>query len=377
MKMRAVAFVLVAGLGIACGTSDLADDAEVVVSGVLAAANGTPASGVGVVLVPRPHGLDALAEVAASVTSIGIVCLTKQVALCKGTRRTTTAADGTYRFAMKGKDAKTLLGNPVGVVLTAAAPSGARVESTFELSEAAVSLPRIAFWEPAGLSVSPGPRSIAYSWPGFANTPKPQGYRLLVTESAQTLWSQDTGVSGKLDARVVADAQAELHAVAVTRQNGFTIEHHSPSVPLAGMAGAPPSRGSDCSVAGRDGAAPLSPCPLTDGAYAASFPAQSCTPPSQSPAGTSSGCPANTWITVDLGEPRPISAVVLHGLAISADPEIRTSDDGVRWTKRARHGNAEYALLMIKPPVTARYVRLQSADPSAAISFLAELSIWP
>lgn len=377
MKMRALAFALAALMVIACGTSDVADDAEVVVTGVLAMADGTPASGVKVALVPRPSGLDALAEFTATVTSVGMLCLAQQVALCKGARHATTAADGSYSFTMRGEDTKTILGNPVAAVFTARAPSGAWVDSRFELSKEKISVPRLAFWEPAGLSVSAGRQSIAYSWPPLATEPKPRGYRLAITVADSVLWSQQTGVSGKLDARIVADAQAEFSAVAVVEQDGFTTEHHSPPSPLRGVAGTPSSRDSACSVAGRDGAVPVSSCPVTDGAYRAEFPVQSCATASPSPAVSPSPCPANTWIAVDLGRPQPVSAVVLHGLAMPAGFEISTSDDGLRWTNRAQHKRAEYALVTIKPTVTARYVRLQSGTRSEAMSGLAELSIWP
>lgn len=372
--MRLVVFAAITALAVACGSSKVPNDAEVTVAGVLLMPNGTPAAGVRVGLMEQPGVLDALVELTVTVASIGMLCLAQEVSICKGARRTTTGADGRFAFTMSGRDAKTVLGNAARFVLSSQLDSGPQLQIRFEVAEATVNVPETSFWQPDGLKVVPGPRWVEYSWPVLTSNPKPRGYRLQVAEAEDVVWAQDTGPSGKFDARAVSDVQGDLRAIAKVERHPFTIEHYSQKVPLSGLAGAPPSRGAACTIAGGDGPVPVEPCLFTDGRYAGAFPRQSCPSASASPVNK---CPANTWVTIDLGTSQRIGTVFLHSLGTSSDITIKTSDDGLKWTNRARHKNAAYAGVGVSPPVTARYVRVQPGNDSDTIRSLHEVTIWP
>lgn len=372
-------FGVLAAILIACGTSNVANDAPVSVSGTLALADGNPASGVTVGLIEEPDGISALVELTVTVTTVGLLCLTQTVAICKGSRKTTTDAEGRYTFKMNGSDSKNILGNPARFAVSAQLPSGAQVQTRFEISTATIAVPKATFWEPEKLSATPGPQSVEYSFSEFRSKPKPKGYQVSVTDSVETIWAQPGSPSGKFDARAVADAKGELHVVATVQQKveevTFTTTHHSPRIPLAGAAGAPPSRGATCEVAGATGPVPLTPCPFTDGTYSGPFPSRSCpqaTPTPSSP----KRCTANSWISVDLGTARPISAVFLHGLGMSSDTNVETSDDGRQWTKRAKQKPAQFLMLTMPAGTSARYVRVRSGNETDSIYGLTELSIW-
>lgn len=368
-----VALGLLATLAIACGTSDIANDAEVTVTGALLNSDGSPAAGVRIVLTEQPTGLDALAELTVTVSSIGILCLAREVSFCKGARRATTDAEGRYSFTMKGKDAKTILGNPAHFALSAEHVSGPRIHARFALSEEAFEVLTIKFWNPEPLQVSAGQQWVDYSWPAFDNKPASDGYLAELTQGEELVWSQESRrPTGRIDARAIADMQGEFRAVAVVKHHGFTVHHYSPPVPVDGKAGAPPSRNANCSVAGGDGPAPVSPCPFTDGGYANRFPSQSCAPASPAP---QTPCAANTSLVVDLAGARSISALFLHGLHSTANLDLLTSTDGLTWTRQSTLKPSPYTAFTLPSPVTARYLRLDATN--GTLHSLHELSAWP
>lgn len=350
-------------LVIACGTSNVANDAAVTVSGVLQLPDGGPAAGVPVGLVEEPSGIDALFELTITVTTIGMTCLTQQVSFCKGARRTTTDAQGRYSFSMKGKDTKSILGNPARFALSSRIEAGPRVQTRFEIGAEQISVPTMKFWQPEGLKVSAGPQRVEFSWPPLAGAK----HRLQVTESDDLVWTQETGPSGSFDARAIADAQGEFRAIARTERDGFTTDHHSQPVAVSGQAGVPRSRSAKCAMPWGQ----VDPCDFTDGRYAgATLPSPVC--PSSSAAASPSPCGSRAWITIDLGAPTRVEAVFLHGLSTSQDVLIHTSIDGSQWTQRARHKRATYVALPLNPPASARYVRIQSES----IHGLQEASVW-
>lgn len=351
----------------------MSDDAEVTVAGTLLLPGGAPASGVTVGLLEEPDGVTALVELTATIGTVGLICLTETVALCKGARKTKTAADGRYSFTMSGKDSKNILGNPARFLLSAQLPSGAQVQTRFDLTTATIAVPATTFWEPAQLSASAAADFVSYSFSEFPSA----GYRVSLTRSQETIWSQSTSRSGKLDARVLADATADFHAIATVEKAGvgvnFTTDYHSPRIALQGKAPAPASRGRACAVAAASDVAQLDPCPLTDGRFSGTFPGQSCPPASPSPA---KRCKANTFVQVDLGTTRPVTAVFLHGLGLPAETVVETSDDGLAWTKRARQKTLEFLAFTLPAGSTGRYVRVKSANDSQTIYALAELTVY-
>jgi hypothetical protein len=372
-----VALGLVAILLIACGTSKVADQVQVTVSGTLLLPSGAPASGVTVGLLKEPGGLSVLVELAATISTVGLLCLTKAVAICQGARKTTTDATGRYSFGMGGRESKDVLGNPAHYLLSAQLPSGAQVQTRFDLTIATIDVPATTFWEPAQLSVSPAADWVSYAFTDL--TPKPRGYQVSLTRADETIWNQAGPSSGKIDARALADAEAEFHAVATAQREGigvmFTTDYHSPRVPVRGMAPAPASRGAKCAVSGAQRLVPIEPCSLTDGRYDGSFPSQSCpaASPSASPA---KRCTANAFVQLDLGTSRPVSVVFLHGLGTATDVVVETSDDSLKWTKRLRQRPAPFLAITLAAGASGRYVRLKSANDSDTIYSLSEFAVF-
>jgi hypothetical protein len=380
-RVGAAALGLAAIVLIACGTSKVADEAQVNVSGRLLLPSGAPANGGTVGLLEEPDGLSALVELTATLSTVGLLCLTKAVTICQGARKTTTGADGHFAFTMSGKDSKNVLGNPARFQISAQLPSGAQVQTRFELTTSTIAVPTTTFWEPAELSAVPAADFVTYSFSPF---PASSGYRLSLTRSDETIWSQQGPASGRIDARVLADAEADFHAVATVEKPGvgvvFTTDYHTPRISLRGKASPPPSRDAPCSVAGASAPQPLVPCTLTDGQYAATFASQSCpaaataTPPT--PAPSPKRCQANTFVQVDLGAVRPISAVFLYGLGMSAQAVVEVSADGVKWTRATRLKSVEYLAVTLPAGTSGRFVRLKSSNETLTIFSLTEFAVY-
>src|SRR5581483_8088819 len=187
-RARAVALGLAALLLIACGTSKVANDAQVTVSGTLLLPGGAPAANVTVGLIQEPDAFSALVELTATVSTVGLICLTQTVTICKGSRKINTGSDGHYSFAMSGKDSKTILGNPARFLVSAQLPSGAQVQTRFSLTTATISVPTQTFWEPAKLSASPATDFVTYSFSDFQPRPS-SGYQVSLTRSDETIWT--------------------------------------------------------------------------------------------------------------------------------------------------------------------------------------------
>ncbi|WP_020522050.1 discoidin domain-containing protein [Catelliglobosispora koreensis] len=376
-RTRLAATGLAAILAMACGTSNLANDAEVSIAGELRLPDGKPAAGLTVGLVKEPGAVDALVELAATVSSVGLLCLTQTVSICKGARKTTTDDAGKFRFTMRGSDTKTMLGNASGFLVSSSLGDGRpSVQVRFEVEQPTVDVPATTFWEPAPLEVKADKAQIRYSWP---QTVKGAKYALSITSGKTEVWQQDVSGAGQLDARVASDIKGNLHAIATTTQDGsattFTTVHRSQAAAFTGLAGPAPSRGSSCFVAAQEGSAPISPCSLTDGAYTGQpIPLQQCVTASSAPASTPSpaACAANTWVSADLGTSRTVSAVILHGLQAGGSYTVESSVDGAQWTARATNPGTNYARVTFAP-VTARYVRVRSER----VSGLREFAIWP
>lgn len=372
-----LALVLAVAMAIACGTSNVANDADVVVQGTLLYPDGSPAVAVTVGLLKEPGVVDALVELAATVSTVGLICLTQSVSICKGARKVTTGADGKYSFTMRGNDSKTMLGNPSGFLVSAAMPdNGPSVQTRFEITQAMVEVPATTFWQPASLEVAADRTNIRYSWTEIANVKKP-AYATVISSGETEVWQQESGPSGQLDARVAEDVRGQFRAVATATVEGsgtkFTTAHHSQRKDLQAAAGPALSRGETCAVAGQSGPVAVSPCVLTDGNFGGQFPTQHCAPASPTPSPSSAPCPANTWVSVDLGASRQLSAVLLHGLHAGSEVIVESSSDGSQWTQRGKVKATSYVRLAFAP-AQARHVRVRAAD--GTIYALRELSVW-
>lgn len=391
-----LAVVIAAAVAIACGTSQVADDAEVTVSGSLTMPDGAPAAGVDIALVEQPTAFAALFEIALLLGSLGTLCAAQALAICEGVRTTTTDNDGRYSFTMKGSESKTVFGNPGRFVLTAQLPppdgavTGPSVDTRFKIDQEEIVAPEIAFWKPENATVEPGPEQLRYSMTERGGR---ADYTVVVTDGDDVVWSEPGGPEGQLDSRAVADLAGALHVTAAVKseEDGVTFRtsYHSQRVAFQGVLGPPRSRLASCEVG--EPAEPVSdPCQFTDGLYApgsVDLWALGCPEPTPTrqkvPDATPSpteACTVNRWVSVDLGVRQPVGTVFVHGLRTFMDGPVavETSDDRVEWTPQAVDELAAYDRIDLPAGTNARYVRLWSSrDSKSTIQALTEFSVWP
>jgi hypothetical protein len=129
------------------------------------------------------------------------------------------------------------------------------------------------------------------------------------------------------------------------------------------IAGAPPSRDRPCrALLGRNRFATVTQphCAVTDGDLTA---------PARLSAGTGRTV---TGVVVDLGRVRPVSLVVVRGMAGSVLVETSTNGRSYR-----RVGTAQGSPVAVHPPgrTAARYVRVRAVD-GLDESMVAEVSVW-
>lgn len=365
----------------------LADDVPVVISGRLTMPDGSPAAGVTVGLMDDRGSLTVLLEFAAAVSTVGIMCLARTVGICQGNRIATTGQDGRYSFDLTGKDTKNLFNRPSDFVLSAQLANGDGklagpfVSTRFKVVQAEVAVPDLAFWEPRQLAARAGTQWIEYSGAELPGGGGPE-YTVAVIDDEELVWSQPGGPEGRLDARAVADLRGALQVSAVTRREvdgvAFTTTHQSHQISVGGTLGPPASRGATCVVAGPRQAV-LDRCPVTDGRYRDKLPRTIPRCPRKPDSRTrQESCEADTWLAIDLGETRVVGTLFVHGLSLrDAALVVETSDNGVRWTQRLTVEPARFGQIDLPEGVSARHLRLRSADQAKPLTGLVELSVWP
>ncbi len=371
-----------------CAASKVDPGASVNLHGTLTHPDGTAAAGVGVGLLRAPDPLEMLTVGLTAGTEL-LSCLSHNGApICRTVQYTRTDAHGRYRYRMRGSDVRGDLGEASPFELSAALPAGRgevagpSFQSGFEIQRTTVAMPTVTFWHPPTLSASSSGRRVTVQWSAFdvPGADRPDRYLAQFTESrGATIWSQPARSGATVDARALEDTGASFHADAAVPTKGpdttFDSVYSSQSVRSHGGAGAPESRGADCYVRAGGKSVRLKQCPLTDGKFNASFPAQGCAgQPSASPGASAAPCRANSSLYVDLGSPQPVGTVFAHGL--SGAVVLDTSDDAVHWTRRTDVGSKEFDTITLHQPVSARYVRLRNPD-GMAIRSLTELSVWP
>lgn len=375
----------------ACGQSSLEDDVEVTISGALTMPDGSPAADVPVGLVKQPGAGSALFEAALLVGSVGTLCLARALTICDDGWTTETDKTGRFSFTMRGSDTKTTFGNASTFVLAAELPArdgqaaGPAVQTRFEVDQAEITTPELSFWEPAQLSVEPGPHWVSYSGVEFDRGS--HGYEVVVTDGDALVWSEPGQPEGRLDARTVADADAAFGVTTMADQEAgglrFTTSYHSQRLPLRGIAGPPASRLAGCRV-GEPAEPVTGGCPVTDGQFSNEFPIQSPAPCPSSTAGTAGPCTdENTWVSVDLGAPHRLGAVFVHGLRTFSDTPVavETSRDGVDWVTHKKGPLVPYVRVALPGGTTAQHVRLRvragtGGPPHGRIQSLTEISAW-
>ncbi len=371
--MRRVLVVVLLAVTLAgCESSQVDRSATVQVSGRVVRADGSPAAGAVVGLEPRPNAGEVLGSALLVPLTLFTACLADPPPeVCRGrsVRRTTAGADGTYSFQLKGKDTQGFLGTATTLALTAeVAPAagevaGAAVTATFKVQTEQLTLHDLQLWQP---KVTVGPGKV--NWEGRAGA---GSYQVLVEDTAtRAVWAFDDAKKTEVsfDQRILEDTSGSLAVSTSDRDTaeGTTvgITRRSGRVAYRSTAGAPPSRGRPCAVG--TGAPSTSPCPLTDGEFTTPAPqAATTTTTAAAAAGGSTTTPAPQTATVDLGQSRSVSLVVVRGCPC----EVEGSTDGRTWTALGR----STGFTAVAPPraTSVRYVRL-----TGSLSNLREVSVW-
>ena len=324
---RLLLVVLLAATLAACESSKLDRAAAVVVSGRVLAADGAPAGGAPVALVREPSIGEIFTGLLVVPLTFGLACLGEAPAasVCRGrtVERTVTAADGTYRLNLTGGETQTAFGNTVDFTLSTAV-SGATVTADFKIQTENLVLPDLQAWQPA-VSVAAG----RIGW----DPPAPGSYQVVVEDGAgQLVWTFDsTRPSVSFDPRVLEDTAGKLAVAAITSAGAegtsVSIRRQSARVDYRSAAGPPLSRGRPCTAGAP--AAPVTPCPFTDGNFVnvLSRPATTTSTSTTSP---SAAVPEST--TLDLGRSADVSLIVVRGCAC----QVERSTDGQTWTAVGR-----------------------------------------
>ena len=378
--MRRLAWLLAALslLATGCQFSKVNPQATVTITGRAVRADGSALAGVTVRLFKEADLGEAIVGIVLTLGSLGSVCLLPDApAVCSQARTATTAADGAYRFTIKGADTQGLIGTEATMDAVVADPSGganaASTTVTFTVRTTNVSLPDARLWN-AAPHVREGAGKVHLSWtplPSAAGTGPAYSAELFDPTRQASVWSQPaSGHSADIDARLIEDRPAATAASARTSLAGATGTgsvhgvYLSSRLPLTAIAGAPPSRHRPCStisgLAAPFASKPQPACAITDGDLLTPAHLQS---PNAS---------VVSGVVVDLGAPRAISLVVVRGFGGMFLVEV--SSDGSTYRQV---GTSEGTLAAVSPPggTTGRYVRVRS--PSGLDqSLMSELSVW-
>src|SRR5205085_11847587 len=130
--------------------SKVASGAAVTVRGVVQGPDGAPLSGAPVVLLKQVDFVDPAFGVALFAGTLGTICLAAEPpAVCSQARRTTTAADGSYSFALRGRDTQGSAGNASTFHLSVGlADGGASVSVGFQVQGRELTVPALRIWAP-------------------------------------------------------------------------------------------------------------------------------------------------------------------------------------------------------------------------------------
>jgi hypothetical protein len=352
-----------------CETSKIDSSAAVTVSGRVLRPDGAPAAGVPVGLERELSLGDALVGVFVIPLTLFTVCLADQPPeLCRGrsVRRTTTAADGTYAFQLKGSDTQTSFSNARTLSVTAALPAGPgevggpAVTASFKVQTLLLALPDLQAWQPRV--------TVAAGRIGWERLDGASSYEVGVEDNGgQPVWSfESRGGEVTFDPRVLEDTAGSLAVSARSSASaeGTTVSllRRSGRVAYRSSAGTPLSRGKPC-TRGPTGT-PVARCPLTDGDLANTLPVPATT--STTLAVTASTVPpVSDSATIDLGQPRNVSLVAVRGCSC----EVAGSLDGQAWAALGR--STGYTAVVPSRTGSARYIRV-----TGVLSSLREVSVW-
>ncbi|MGC4119613.1 MAG: discoidin domain-containing protein [Myxococcales bacterium] len=331
------------------------------VNGSAQRADGTPMSGTVLMRDPATS-----IDVLVGVFTLGLGCLKADLSGldCGEWRKLTLDGQGKFSLSYPEEDTHGLIFDKTFDFLASAPaqPSGldgAAMVITAWFSNAEVKVP-MKLWEPEVRVTQSGGKVEVSATPLIART----ACDLAGTPVAAFTLKDGTGVwssaLGSFDARTLEDFDGQVAvSTDVTYVHSQVGEGYYTSAAQAfkSTAGAPPSRGAACNVAGQSYAAGT--CPFTDGKWASTK--------------LDGG-----FAIVDLGSDKSLSLVVLRGSFDSA--ELSVAADGKAWTslKTEIQGGGS----VVTPPsgTTARYVKLAEPVDSETKKQpplqLVEISTW-
>lgn len=385
MRTAALLVVIVLSATGCLEPSQVAADADIVVTGEVVRADGSPARDARVGL-SKEIGFAEAIDGMFTVFSMGTVCLVQNPPeLCaRFVRPVELDSGGRFSIDLSGRDVQSLFGFASTMSLAAALParSGERAGPSttygFKVQTGALPLPPLRFWEDP-LRVGADPATVSVAWDPLPETlGTPERYTAAFEDArAATVWQAPGGGSVAVDARLLEDLAAGVAVQAevsdVVPGSTMQVMYRSAAVAVQGP-GAPPSRGRPCTVA-FEGGQPIEqvPCTLTDGDMA--NPGPSALPPGGPAPGPA--CPPDAGpdcgrpvAVLDLGTAQAWSLLVLRGAI--GPLSLSVSDDGAAWRPAGEYHVSEEFVAVPLSGVAGRYLRISAP----AVLALREVSVW-
>jgi hypothetical protein len=353
-------------------------------SGQLLGTDGrTPAVDLPVVLTGEPGVAQSLFGVLVFGLTLGLSCLAA-VTPCSRSSRTRTDANGRFSFDLDQSGLNKVTGGATGVEISAGvAPGGPTVVAEFKTAPRIV-LPALELWDPH-LAIQRSGTIGLFRWTGPQSPSGRPGSRLRLTDDRGGTVAAATAnggdASSQLDLRALEDTSGPAALDASSSASGS-----SGKIKLSWLAAptrypaigpVPFSRDAACTLDGR----PTSPCPVTDGDLTTPTPlGTTCIstpslPPAGSPPTTRPCVPSVGHIDIDLGSPRYVGLLTVHGSGVVL---VSTSTDGQTW-RPARRTTTSVSLggaaAWAPAGSRARYVRVEQQGNLPAP--VAEVSAWP
>jgi hypothetical protein len=381
MMKRVLAAGLLVLLLLSCTASRVNPKADVALAGSVQRAGGVPVANVRLALMREGDAGEAIFTLA----TLGVACLlgSQGPAICQDARYTTTASNGAFAYALKGKDTQSTFGfSAVLSLTTALAPAADEVAGPsttyrFHVQTTRLDLP-IRLWEPTP-SARTGSFGARVSFPKVLPGLMPAqidgsvGYSIEFARGDEIVWEL-TGASPVtlFDPRLLEDSLGTMRVIA-SASSLHVSEQLGDEVAFALRSGArayesplnpPPSRGKPCFVADEEGKRNVvSPCRVTDGDFSKPFTPSVCS--------GQEGCtePRHESAVVDLGSAAPVDLIVVRGCLNSC--RVETSTDLRLW-RLVGSMDAERAAFPIASARRARYVRVSSPF----VDNLTEISAW-
>lgn len=362
--------VLVTALS-GCEMSPVAPDAEITITGTVLGSDDRPVTDAPVVLLTEPTFGDVVFGLPLGLGSLGLLCLADDPPPpCDTRHRGHTGDEGGFSFTVTGRETQGMLGDAARMTVSAAAPplgrevAGPAVTGAFVVRAQQVELePLTTARADLTLSAADGHAQVAWAWQGStlrggASTPE-----LVFEQGGRAMWVAAADGSG-VDLRILEQQDGSVNVVEHRRAEGTVddLTYRSEVLPYVSGAGAPPSRGTGCSVVGADDTlVAVAPCPFTDGNLVEAVDATlDC---------DQAACRDATGYVIDLGSALDAELLVVRGCAGTCPVEV--SGDGADW-QHVGEVTGPYVTL----PHDGQSVQFVRISGDAGVHGLAEVSVW-